>query len=52
MDPTDTLGKVGENELDSIYGGSPHLRGVENAKVKNTCNPHHYLISGGYGELC
>ena len=29
MDPTDTLGKVGESYVDSVYGGSPHLRGVE-----------------------
>ena len=29
MDPVDTLGKVGKTEADSVYGGSPHLRGVE-----------------------
>lgn len=29
MDPTDTLGKVGSSALNSTYGGSPHLRGVE-----------------------
>ena len=29
MDPTDVLGAVGSSELDSTYGGSPHLRGVE-----------------------
>lgn len=34
MDPTDTLGKLGETEADSIYGGSPHLRGVEAARWK------------------
>jgi hypothetical protein len=31
MDPIDVLGAVGETYLDSTYGGSPHLRGVESA---------------------
>jgi hypothetical protein len=29
MDPTDVLGKKGADEKSSIYGGSPHLHGVE-----------------------
>ena len=32
MNPTDTLGKQGSSYLDSTYGGSPHLRGVEAAR--------------------
>ena len=31
MDPVDVLGAVGESYLESTYGGSPHLRGVESA---------------------
>lgn len=36
MDPTDTLGKVGSSSLNSTYGGSPHLRGVEAARWNGT----------------
>jgi hypothetical protein len=31
MDPTDVLGSVGATEETSVFGGSPHLRGVEAA---------------------
>ena len=31
MDPTDVLGAVGESYLENVFGGSPHLRGVEAA---------------------
>lgn len=36
MDPTDTLGKPGSDELTATYGGSPHLRGVEAARWNGT----------------
>ena len=32
MDPTDTLGSLGPNVTESVFGGSPHLRGVEAAR--------------------
>ena len=32
MDPTDTLGSLGASEAESVFGGSPHLRGVEAAR--------------------
>ena len=32
MSPTDTLGTPGASAVDSVYGGSPHLRGVEAAR--------------------
>ena len=46
MDPLDVLGKLIEGRdpratyLDSVYGGSPHLRGVDDA---------HYTESDGHG---
>ena len=49
VDPTDTLGKEGKDDASTIYGGSPHLHGVESIhwhKSNNTESDAVYADEG------
>jgi hypothetical protein len=45
VDPTDTLGEKGADEKSSIYGGSPHLHGVEAVEWGSDDGPSFLLSS-------
>jgi hypothetical protein len=45
VDPTDTLGEKGVDEKTSIYGGSPHLHGVEAVEWGSSGNGPSFMLS-------